>query len=300
MLELRHLRYFIAVADHLNFSRAAEALETAQPSLSQQIRQLEAEVGVELFSRDKRQIALTPAGEAFLIDARALLTHVDTAVEHAHQAERGLRGELRIGYTPAAMLTLLPQAIRAFRIGRPDVRITLAALTPIALIEALRRREIDAGVLLERRDAGRLAGLDARRIGKLPFAAAVPLSHRLAERRTIRLEDIGTDTLILYARRLADIYDVVMNLCRERGFTPARVAEVDEVDAVLGLVAAGEGISIGPRMFAKANFPGIVFPAITPAPTPFCLVVARNPEARSRLAEAFVTTCVRTNAADAT
>jgi len=128
----------------------------------------------------------------------------------------------------------------------------------------------------------------------------VPLSHRLAERRTIRLEDIGTDTLILYARRLADIYDVVMNLCRERGFTPARVAEVDEVDAVLGLVAAGEGISIGPRMFAKANFPGIVFPAITPAPTPFCLVVARNPEARSRLAEAFVTTCVRTNAADAT
>jgi len=299
MIELRHLRYFIAVAEHLNFSRAAESLGTAQPSLSQQIRQLEDDLGVELFARGKRQIALTPAGDEFLRESRALLAQLDTAVTYAREAERGLRGELRIAYTPAAMLSRLPAAIRAYRIGRPDVRIKLAAMAPPALLDALRRREIDAGVLLQKRDSNRLDGVDTRCIGTLPFGVALPESHRLAGRRSIKLEELGTETLIVYGRQLSDIYDEVADMCRSRSYTPARVEEADRIEAILGLVAAGEGISIGPRVYDTLRFPGVTFTAITPAPKPFSLVLVRNAEVHSALAAAFVMTCERTQTSGA-
>ena len=294
MIEFRHLRYFIAVAEHLNFSRAAEALGTAQPSLSQQIRRLEDEVGVELFARDKRQIALTPAGEEFLSEARDLVAQLDSAVGHAREAERGLRGELRIAYTPTAMLCTLPATIREYRNGHPNVRISLDAMPPSAIFDALRKGEVDAGVLLEQGDGVSQPGIEVRRIGTLQTGVAVPASHRLAGRRSIRIEEIGSDTLILYARRLAGVYDAALALCRERGFTPAKIEEADRVESLLGLVAAGEGVTIGPRIYETMQFPGVRHLAITPAPKPFSMIVARNSEIRSTLVREFVATCERT------
>jgi DNA-binding transcriptional LysR family regulator len=162
------------------------------------------------------------------------------------------------------------------------------------LLDALRRRELDAGVLLEQLDHSRLDGMDVRCIMRIPLGVALPVSHRLAKRRAIRVEDLDTDTLVLYSRALADIYDTVVALCRARGFTPARIEEADRVEAVLGLVAAGEGISIGPAIYSMFNFPGVAFAALTPAAKPLSLIVARNPEAKSGLAAAFVSKCVRT------
>ncbi len=290
-IELRHLRYFIAVAEQRSFSRAAAALDTAQPSLSQQIRALEDEIGVELFSREKRQIALTTAGEAFLVEARALVAQLDVAVTYAREAGRGLRGELRIGYTPSAMMSTLPSAIRAFRIGHPDVRLRLRAMPINALIDALRAHEIDSAAFLAQPDVRRFAEIDARRIGSLAVGGVVPSGHRLARRRSFAIEDIGTDTLILYARDIGDVYDVVMAQCRERDFVPARIEEVDRVETILGLVAAGEGISIVPRVYETLAFRGVVFRPLRPAPDPFAMLVARGRDARSELAAAFIATC---------
>lgn len=293
MLEFRHLRYFIAVAEALNFSRAAEALGTAQPSLSQQIRALEREIGVELFARGKRRIELTAAGKEFLIDARRLVAGLGEAVAHAREAGRGMRGELRVGYTASAMMSSLPAAIRAYRADRPDVRIALRSLEPGLILDALRRRELDVGVLLEQRDRSRLAEIDVRRIGSLALAAVVPEGHRLAHRRAIALEEIGREPLIVFSRRLGDIHEVVLALCRERGFVPARIEEADRVEAILGLVAAGEGVSVVPRVYETLGFRGVAFTALRPAPQPFAMVVARRSGAQSELAAAFATVCER-------
>jgi DNA-binding transcriptional LysR family regulator len=290
-IEIRHLRYFIAVAEALNFSRAAERLGTAQPSLSQQIRGLEREIGVELFGRGNRRVTLTAAGAEFLAEARELVAHLDRAISHAREAGRGLRGELRVAYSPSTMMSTLPLAIRAYRVGHPDVRITLRALAPTALLEALGRREIDVGVLLDRHGAARLPDIDMRRIGSLPFAIVLPEGHPLAGRHALAIEEIGSETLILYARHLTDVHDIVVGMCRERGFTPARIQEVDRVEAILGLVAAGEGVSIVPRVYESLLFRGVEYAALSPAPKPISMVVARNSAAHSTLAEAFVATC---------
>jgi DNA-binding transcriptional LysR family regulator len=292
-MELRHLRYFVAVADALNFTRAAEALGTAQPSLSQQIRALEAEIGADLFDREKRQIALTPAGEQFLPEVRAMLARLDVAVTHAREAGRGLRGELRIAYTVSAMMSTLPAAIRAYRADHPDVRMTLSTMANLSTLDALRRHEADVGVLLAQRDLNRLTGIEARAIGSLAIGAVFPQGHRLARRRAISIDEIGGETLILYARKLADMHDVVLDMCRERHFVPARIEEVDRIETILGLVAAGEGVSIVPRLYETLHFPGIAYTALKPEPAPFTMIVARAAGGHSALTSAFVDTCER-------
>ncbi len=287
-MELRHLRYFVAVAEHGSFSRAAAALGTAQPSLSQQVRQLEREIGTELFVRDRRKIALTAAGAAFLAETRALFAQLDTAVTHAREAGRGLRGELRIGYTPSAMMSTLPVAIRAYRLDHPDVRLTLLPLTLDALVTALRRHDIDNAVFPVQPDLRRFSDIDVRRIGTLELGAVVPAGHALARRDAFAIEEIGSETLILYGRDAGDIYDVVVKLCRERDFTPAHIEEINRVETILGLVAAGEGISIVPQVYATLGYRGVAYRSLMPAPEPFALVVAGAANAHSPLGAAFM------------
>ncbi len=294
MIELRHLRYFIAVAEERNFSRAAAMLQTAQPSLSQQIRQLEAAIGVDLFDRGKRQIRLTLAGAEFLTQARALVAGLETAVAHAREAGRGIRGELRVAYTVSAMMSTLPAAIRAFRADHPSVRISLRALAPVELIDIVRRREADAGVLFAQRAMlERATDLAFRRLAEMPLAVLLPLGHRLAGRRTIEIDAIGGDTLIVFARHLATIYDVVLAICQERGFVPARIEEVERVETVLGLVAAGEGVGVVPRLYENLGYPGVTYAALRPSPEPFTIAVAWSRDATSALTTAFVETCAQ-------
>lgn len=292
-MELRHLRYFIAVATELNFSRAAEALATAQPSLSQQIRQLEREIGFDLFDRTGRRIALTAAGVAFLAEARALVAQLETAVARTREAGRGMRGELRIAYTVSAMMAALPAAIRAYRAEHPDVRITLRAVAPFELAGILERRECDVGVLLAHADFGRVMNLDARRIGTFPMCAVFSEAHPLAKRRSIAVGEIGTATLVSFNRRRADFYDAIDAYCRAHEFVPARIEEVDRFEEILGLVAAGEGVSIVPRLYEQFRFPGLAYVALRPAPAPFALLAARSKGRRSVLSTEFFATCER-------
>lgn len=298
-MELRHLRYFVAVAEELNFSRAAARLATAQPSLSQQIRQLEDEIGVELFERSRRQIALTQAGDEFLREARAILAQIDLAVANAREVGRGLRGELRLVYTPSAMMSRLPAAIRAFRSSHPAVRINMRGLSLPAALDALRSRDADVAVALAQRDISDDGEIDVRAVSSLDVRMVVPEGHPLASRGAIAIEEIGTERLILYARQLADLFDITMQLCRERNFVPAAVQEVDRVETVLGLVAAGEGVSIIPRVYETLGFRGISYLELDPSPAPFSFVVVTHAGVHSQLATEFADTCSRV-ARDAT
>jgi DNA-binding transcriptional LysR family regulator len=292
-MEMRHLRYFIAVAEQLNFSRAAEQLQTAQPSLSQQIRQLEDEVGVEFFDRSKRQIALTPAGEEFLIAARALVAQLELAIANVRELGRGVRGELRVGYTMSAMISALPEAIRAYRAGHDQVRLTLRAMAPLEIFDAVLRREVDVGVILTNPTTAVSPEIDVRQIDTMRVSAVVPIDHPLARKRSIAVEEIGSETLILYDRVLAGLYDFAMQICRERGFVPARIVEADRVETILGLVAAGEGVSLVPRAYESLGFRGVAYLALRPNPDPFAVVVVRNKKTQSKLATEFAATCAR-------
>jgi len=280
----------------LNFSRAAASLATAQPSLSQQIRQLEREIGFDLFDRAGRRIALTAAGSAFLAEARVIVAQVETAVTHTREAGRGMRGELRIAYTVSAMMAALPAAIRDYRAEHPGVRITLRAVAPFELASVLDRRECDVGVLLAHADFGRVMGLDARRLGTFPMCAVLSETHPLAGRRSIAIGDIGTATLVSFNRRRADFFDAIEAYCRAHEFVPARIEEVDRFEEILGLVAAGEGVAIVPRLYEQFRFPGLAYVALRPAPAPFALLVARSKGRRSLLASEFVATCERLSA----
>jgi LysR family transcriptional regulator, benzoate and cis,cis-muconate-responsive activator of ben and cat genes len=291
-LELRHIRYFIAVAEELSFSKAADLLHTAQPSLSQQIRRLEDEIGVELFDREKRQIELTTAGVAFLAEAREIIAQVDTAALHAREAGHGLRGELRVAFSFSAMMWTLPAAIRSYRRDHPNVRLRLRALALGEIIDALRRHEIDAAMFLAQPDLRRFDDVDARSIAALATGVIVPAGHPLAQRASFAVEDIGDAPLILYARAVGDLYDHVLAQCRARGFTPARIEEVDRVETILGLVAAGEGVSVVPEIYETLGFRDIVYRALSPALEPFAMIVAKGRSSHTDLASEFVEHCV--------
>jgi len=299
IVEFRHLRYFIAVAEHLNFSRAAEHLRTAQPSLSQQIRQLERELGVELFDRDKRRIVLTAAGSAFLDEARAIVLRVNGAVELARETARGRRGELRIAYAVSAMLSTLPATIREYRLAHPDVRMKLAVMAPADVLTALRLREADAAVYVANDTLPHNPDVQTWRIGAVTMAVVLPARHPLAERRAISADALANETLIAVSRHLTDMYDIVMGTLRERGVTPARVEEVDRVETLLGLVAAGEGIAIIPRVYETLRFSGLRYVALRPAPKPLAIIVASARHGRSPLARDFVELCERRSRARA-
>src|SRR5215470_3343253 len=146
-MELRHLRYFVAVAEELHFGRAAIRLHMAQPPLSQQIRQLEQEIGVTLLNRTKRRVELTPAGRAFLEEARRTLAQAERSVRTAQRASRGETGFLAIGFVPTADLDVLPRVLRAWRRRCPDVEVELSALSPAQQVEALREGRIQVGIL---------------------------------------------------------------------------------------------------------------------------------------------------------
>ena len=292
-MELRHLRYFLAVAEQLNFSRAAAVLGTAQPSLSQQIRQLEREIGTELFVRGKRQIVLTAAGRELVVEAREIVARVGAVAEHAREAARGLRGELRLAYTVSGMMTILPDVIRAYRADHPDVRVTLRAAGITEILTDVRDGRTDAGVLLMAEPLRQTANVELRPLGSVPIAVMLGARHPAAARPAIALDQIGAAPLIVYRRHLTEIYDVAVALCRERGFTPARIEQVDRLETILGLVAAGEGVSIVPRVYELLRFPGVTYSELTPHAAPFTVVVARNSTRNTELTSAFARICER-------
>ncbi len=245
-MELRHLRYFVAVAEELHFGRAAQRLHIAQPPLSQQIGKLEDELGLKLFSRAKRRIELTHAGRVFLPEARQTLFLAERAAEAARRADRGEIGPLAVACGPIAVQTVLPSVLPVFRQRFPEVEISLTELPMAEIVEALQRGTVDLGLLLPYFDSELL---EREVILRLPMRAALPRGHPLARRKSIRLKQLAKDRFILVARSLASgLYDYIVGTCQQAGFTPKVAQEATYIPTLLRMVAAGYGVSLVPKM----------------------------------------------------
>jgi DNA-binding transcriptional LysR family regulator len=277
VVELRHLRYFLAVADTLHFGRAAQALGIRQPPLSQQVRALEEDLGVSLFNRSSRRVQLTAAGEAFRADAKRALDAAATARRAAQRAGRGDTGELVLGFVGSATLTLLPLLLRHFGGLYPEVRLTLRELPTAEQAKALRDGVLDVGLLRPP-----LTSIDAEAVQVQPIAAerltvALPASHPLARDRTVAGHQLADEPFVLFPRHLGPgLYDQITAYCRQAGFEPRIAQEAAQMQTIVALVAGGLGVSLVPSSVEGLRRTDVVYRPVRPVERVVHLAVARR------------------------
>ncbi|HTJ47041.1 MAG TPA: LysR substrate-binding domain-containing protein [Kofleriaceae bacterium] len=285
-MELRHLRYAVAIADELHFARAARRLHIAQPPLSMQIKDLEDELGAKIFDRSHKKVALTDAGKAFIAEARRTLASAERAIDVARRAARGEVGRLAIGYVASVSYQLLPSIIRAFRKRAPDVELALAELSSAEQSRALAAGTLDVGFV--RRPPAIEPGLSGTVVRKEPIVVALPRNHALAALRVLRVRDLEREPFVLFPVRPRPSWaDVAIDLCRRAGFEPHIAQEAIELAPALSLVAAGIGVTLVPGAVRAMRLPGVVFRALTPAATSE-LVLVRRTEPPTELLSRFL------------
>lgn len=247
MVDLRALRYFVAVAEHLNFSEAAKELFVAQPAVSQQIGHLEKQLGVRLFYRDKHSVRLTAAGAVLLQDAREILEKVSDSVERVRWAEHGMVGTVKIGALSAPVRTLLPRLIRRIRATHPGIQLLVNFYQVGHILEHLRADSLDMAFTLSM-GLENLGGLARRVLGTEPHCVIVPYDHPLAGRDRVSMAELRHERFVMLDRQESPPgFDLVLAACKNHGFSPNIVNSASRVDAVLMLVDAGLGIAILPR-----------------------------------------------------
>jgi DNA-binding transcriptional LysR family regulator len=265
-MELRHLRYFVAVAEEGHITRAAERLQMQQPPLSQQIRALERELDVQLFRRLPRGVELTDAGQALLTDVRAILGHIDQAVATARRTARGEQGRISVGYTDGAALhPLVPRVIRDFREAFPLVMVTMAGGFPHDLIERMRNDQIDVAFI--RTAVANPEGLAIEPLLHEAMVVALPAGHALASSRNggntaLSLNRLADEIFILYGRAhdaLTMHSNALVATCQAAGFTPRVGHVVANNLSRLNFVAAGLGIAVVAASFQRMNIDGVVY-----------------------------------------
>jgi DNA-binding transcriptional LysR family regulator len=255
-IELRHLRYFIAVAEELHFGRAAQRLHLAQPPLSQQIRKLEDLLGYPLFLRTSRSVALTSAGEAFLQRARALLRTLERDLDETRSIGRGEVGSLHIGFVGSAMLTTLPAIFRAYREAFPGVRLHLHESFTARVVQGLEDGTLDAGIL---RDGDPTPNILTTTLVSEPFVAVLPTTHPRAHQRTLSPADLRDAPFVYYPRTAGTLaYDQPLSIFEAHGFHPHVVQEATHWLTILRLVGAGLGVSVAPACVRQIRSPGVV------------------------------------------
>jgi len=276
-VELRQLRYFIAVAEELNFHRAAERVNISQPPLSRQVALLENELGAELFVRAHHRVQLTEAGRVFLAHARMVIAAAQTAVDAAGRAVRGEVGTLTVGFVGSAIYSCIPRILPAFRERYPDVHLTLNAMSTTAQIEALRKQQLDIGLL---RHAVRGRGLATEFLLRERFVVALPATHPMARRRVIALRSLADERFVMFQREDGPgPYTEILDLCRRENFTPRVVQEAGPM-TIHGLVASGLGIAIVPEGTRCIHFENVVYRRLADAhaQTEFRLIWRRDNE----------------------
>lgn len=263
-MELRHLRYFRAVAEHLHFGRAAESLHIAQPPLSQQIRRLEAELGVTLLTRTTRSVELTAAGRAYLARAVQILDAVDDAGLQARRIAAGTEGRLAIGCVGSATYSLLPRLVRALGESLPGIEVSVRGemLAP-AQLSALAAGDIDLALL---RPPVHRDGIVTETIRRDPLLVALPAGHPLAGRAALTAEQLRDADFIAYAGQGRSVMSsVLFAVCADAGFVPRVRQEVMETSTLVTLVAAGLGVAIVPAPTAALDIAGVRYLPLEPA-----------------------------------
>lgn len=256
-MELRHFRYFIAVAEELHFGRAAERLHVSQPPLSQQIRQFENELGVRLFERTTQRVRLTEAGRALLPEARSVLAQSERAVRSARAAARGEVQRLELSFVVTLDHGLISRVMSEFRKKHSRVSIGLTQLASVEQIAALRDGRIDAGFVrlpLTHR------GVEAELIARDPFVIALPATHRFARRRRIDLAALVNESFVmLEASQHPRFQATTLDVFRKAGFEPNVVQESERLQNLVVMVASGIGLALVPHSVTAFHTPGVVF-----------------------------------------
>jgi DNA-binding transcriptional LysR family regulator len=246
IMELRHLRYFIGVAEELHFARAATRLGISQPPLSQQIGQLEQELGVRLFDRTSRSVKLTSAGSAFLPEARATLEKANRAINVAHRASRGELGELNLGFNASApFVPMIARSIYAFRQAWPDVKLNLTEVGGRTQTAALIDHTLDACFVRGSQRPDMCDAIEVTPILRERLFVALRPDHRLARRNELNLSDLAGEPLLIYKREHCAIFtEELFAMLRGAGVEPAVAHEVSEISSLFGLAAAGIGLCV--------------------------------------------------------
>ena len=251
-IELRHLRYFIAVAEELHFGHAAARLNISQPPLSQQIQILEQQIGARLFARTNRSVSLTEAGRQFLADSRQILSQVDDAAARAARLHHGETGELRIGFTSSApFIKAVSDTLSTFRRRYPDVHIQTRQTNTREQIVPLNEGALDLGLM---RNTHLPDTLVWERVLREPLLAMVPRDHPLASQPCVSLRELAREPFVFFDPHVGTgLYDDILGLMRRYDLTPAITQEVGEAMTIIGLVAAGLGVSILPASFRRVQ-----------------------------------------------
>jgi DNA-binding transcriptional LysR family regulator len=288
-MELRHLRYFVAVAEELHFTRAAERLHIGQPPLSQQIQSLEAELGSKLFDRDKRNVKLTDAGTRLLVRAREILSAVEAATHEVRRIAAGDLGVLRVGFTSSLPFTsLLPELLHQHRLAYPDVKLELKEMYTSPQFDALLADKLDVGLV---RFTGREppAGIALRELRRDPLRLVVHRTHRLAGCTSVNFAELNDEGFISYPQNIGTgLAQLLIDLCHAAGFPARIVQEASEATTQIGLVAAGIGIALLPSPMEIMKAPDVVYVAVNDPAAYLSLGVATRSGELSALQRNFV------------
>jgi DNA-binding transcriptional LysR family regulator len=275
-MELRHVRYFLAVAEERNFTRAAARVGIGQPPLSQQIKDLEAEVGAALFRRMPQGAELTAAGEAFMQVVQGFPAQAERAMHAAKRAARGESGSLRVGFTNSAVFNpVVAVAVRSFRRAYPDVELLLEQLNTTGLVSAVTEGRLDA-VFLRPGSAGS-EDLHVRVLSEEPMVAVLPAGHAAAKTAEVDLAELRSDPFVLAPRAVGPtLFDTIVTACRKAGFEPVlgQSAPAPQMASLIHFVAAELGVSLVPASMQSLKVPGVVYRELAGRPTVLRLALA--------------------------
>ena len=287
-MELRHFRYFAEVARYLNYSEASRQLHVAQPAISQTILDLEEEVGAKLFTRSNRKVQLTAAGAALLAEVQGILKRADEAKRVTQRAVRGEVGVLRMGFIAPAAALILPPLVQSYRSQYPDVELQLHHMNPDAQFSAFDQGKLDLGfsrpLPRERRPY-----LEEEMIYSDYLVAILPPNHPLAKERKIKLEKLATEPFVLFHRAGAPgLFDEVVGMCRQAGFSPSVRHETDLITTVFLLVESGLGVSLVPSCALGLERQKTIRRPLTARSNPLCLCAIWPRGVHNPTAEAFL------------
>ena len=287
-MDTRQLRHFIALAETLNFHRAAERLHMSQPPLSASIRRLEAQVGVPLFVRNRRGTELTLAGTAALEDARRAVFHGEQFARAAQAASRGEAGTLRVGFVGSATYALMPRVLPRFRERYPGVQLALAESTTARIVERVESGDIDVGLV--RFPLGRACRARVFPVERDVFVAALPAGHRLARKRQLALADLAGEPFVMYgAVEVPGLHAAVFMACQQAGFLPRVQQDAVQVQTVISLVESGLGVALVPSVATRHTTREIVFKTLAGAgaQTAIGIALILPPDAQTSAAQRF-------------
>lgn len=287
-MELRHLRYFIAVAEEQNVTRAAARLHVSQPPLSRQIRDLEDELGVALFDHGAKSVRLTEAGKVFLVEARAVVQRAEKAVQVLKAVASGQEGEIQVGYAPSLTVEILPRALRFFHETNPGVRVRLHDLSTREMVSGLKEGKLNVALLIELTGEFR-DGLVFEEIVRYPVCVAVHPAHPLARARRIGIEQLVQERLIVYTQTEYPEYHAwISGLFGPFKGAPQIAEEHDSSTSLIASVEAGHGVALVPQGFDCLAGPRLKVRALNPAPAPLVVGAARRDKDESRAVAGFI------------